>query len=220
MTMKNSPLMECNLSMTIEEWLIYHQRHVIFNQKYKGLKMIKNPFDLITYEEILWEIKPTIVIEIGSSQGGFALWLKDRTQIMRLNTKIVTIDLSGNANRNLNSFKSDNLMCIVGDCNSSDILSKLKNCISKNDVVLIIEDSSHTFENTFRVLENYKKIVTVGSYIIVEDGICDVLNIGPSPGPMKAIEKWINDNKNYMIDRTREKYIMTYNPKGFLKRIR
>lgn len=211
--------LENSLSMTIEEWLRYYQRYIIFNQTYKGLQIKKNPLDLIIYEEILWKIKPTIIIEIGSSQGGSALWFRDRTQIMNLNTKIITIDLNDKASKNLRNFKSKNLICIIGNCNSSEILSKLKDYIFKNDIVLVIEDSSHTFENTFKVLENYKNIVTVDSYFIIEDGICDILNIGPLPGPMKAIEKWIINNPNYIIDRTLEKHIVTYNPKGFLKRV-
>lgn len=213
--------MENNLSMTMEKWIRYHQS-IIFKQEYKGLQMIKNPLDLTVYEEILWRIKPTVIIEIGSKQGGFTLWLKDHAQIMKLNAKIISIDLTTNARQNLDVMKDigNNLICLVGNCNSPEILSELKRYILKNDIVLAIEDSSHTFDNTLRVLENYKEIVTVGSYLIVEDGICDVLNIRPVPGPMKAIEKWILNNPNYVIERGWEKYIVTYNPKGYLKRLR
>ena len=181
--------------------------------------MIKNPFDLISYEEILWEIKPDIIIEIGSAHGGFALWLADRMKNINLHAKIVSVDLEDNAKKNLAAFKLKNIVCLVGDCNSQRIVDDIKSIIKPKDSVLLIEDSSHTYSNTLAVLNNYKEIVSIHSYLIIEDGICDVLHIGDIPGPMKAVEDWIEKNPNYQIDREQEKYIMTYNPKGYLKRI-
>lgn len=217
----NKPNMEDSLSMSVKEWLYYHQNNVHFNQKYRGLNMIKNPFDLVIYEELFWEIRPTVVIEIGNRYGGFSLWLKDRMKLVGIDGKIITIDIESLADGNFNEFKSDKFISIIGDCNSEDTVAKVKSYISKDDVVMIIEDSSHTFDNTFRALEKYKDIVTVGSYLIIEDGICDIIDLGVNPGPMKAVEEWIKaNNENFEIDRSRERYIMTYNPKGYLKRLK
>jgi len=212
--------LENSLEMTLEKWLYYHQNNLHFNQKYRGLNMIKNPFDLVVYEEIIWELKPTVIIEIGNMHGGFSLWLSDHMKMVGINGKIITIDLSSGGDKNLHDFKSDKFISIIGNCNDYEVVNKVKGYINKNDVVLIIEDSAHTFDNTFSVLENYKDIVTVGGYLVIEDGICDLLDLGINPGPMKAVEKWIENNSNFEIDRSRERYIMTYNPKGYLKRIK
>lgn len=206
--------------MTIEEWLRYHQSDLHFAQRYRGLTMIKNPFDLVVYEEILWEIKPTVIIEIGNAFGGFALWLSDRMKMIGQECRIITIDLSTQGDTNLEHYKSDHFISIVGDCNDPNVIEKVGALITPEDVVFIIEDSSHTFDNTFNALENYKKFITPGSYFVIEDGICDVLNIEPCPGPMKAVEAWAPSNPEFAIDRSRERYIMTYNPKGYLKRLR
>jgi len=205
--------------MSIEDWLRYHQEKLHFKQSYRGLQMIKNPFDLIVYEEILWEVKPTIIIEIGTSQGGFTLWLRDRMKMIGAENKIITVDLDSAGNNNLRESLSDRFISLVGDCNSPEIIEQIKSNITPQDIVLVIEDSSHTYENTLKVLDNYKSIVTIDSYLIVEDGICDVLNLEIVPGPMKAVESWIVKNPNFEIDRGRERYIMTYNPKGYLKRV-
>jgi cephalosporin hydroxylase len=212
--------LEDSLSMSLNEWLYYHQNSLHYNQKYRGLNMIKNPFDLVVYEEILWELKPTIIIEIGNAFGGFSLWLSDRMKMIGVDGKFITIDLSSGGDNNLQDFKSDKFVSIIGDCNSFETINKVKSYIREDDKVLIIEDSAHTFDNTFKVLENYKDIVTIGSYLIIEDGICDILDLGIKPGPKSAVEEWIKNNSNYIIDRDREKYIMTYNPKGYLKRIK
>jgi len=211
--------LENSLEWSVEKWLRYHQDNLHFIQKYRGIQMIKNPFDLVVYEEILWDVKPDVVVEIGSANGGFTLWLADRMKIINPGARIISVDLIDQPNKNLRKFNYKNIECLIGDCNSSEILDKIRSLIKTEDRVLVIEDSAHTFDNTFKVLENYKNIVTVGGYFIVEDGVCDVLKIGPVPGPMKAIEEWIVNNKNYEIDRSRERYVMTYNPKGYLKRI-
>ena len=182
--------------------------------------MIKNPFDLIVYEEMLWELKPTVIIEIGNAFGGFSLWLYDRMKLIGIDGKFITIDLASSADISLSRFKSDRFISIVGDCNNPMTVDIVKSYIGQGDTVLIIEDSAHTFDNTFKALENYKDIVTVGSYFIIEDGICDLLDLGIKPGPMSAVERWISGNPNYKIDRDRERYIITYNPKGYLKRIK
>ena len=215
--MENNYL-ENNLSMTLEEWLKYHQNNLHFKQKYRGIQMMKNPFDLIIYEELISKIKPDIIIEIGTSQGGFALWLADRLKLYTKNGKVVTIDLEKAGKENIEKFNYDNIISIIGDCNSLEVINKAKENISESDVVLVIEDSAHTPENTLKVLNNFKDSVTIGSYLIVEDSICDVLKIEFMPGPLEAIEKWIKNNGNYLIDRSCEKYIITYNPKGYLKR--
>lgn len=213
--------LENSLDLTIGEWLYYHQENLHFKQKYRDLKMKKNPFDLVIYEEIIWEIKPNVIVEIGSAFGGFTLWLLDRMRIARIkDPRVITIDLTEIGNSNLKASKEERVTSLVGDCNSDEVIKKVKEQISKKDKVMIIEDSSHTYENTLSVLDNYKEFVSKGSYFVIEDGICDVLDLPISPGPMKAVESWIKKNPQYEIDRERERYIMTYNPKGYLKRIK
>ena len=212
--------LEDSLSMNIRDWLYYHQNNIHFKQQYRGLNMIKNPFDLLVYEEILWKLKPTVVIEIGNAFGGFSLWISDRMKLIGIDGRLITIDLAPGADANLDKFKSDRFISIIGNCNDHRTINKVKTHIGNNDTVMIIEDSAHTFDNTFKALENYKQIVTVGSYFVIEDGICDLLDLGIKPGPMSAVEHWIKDNPDYEIDRTCERYIMTYNPKGYLKRVR
>lgn len=211
--------LENSLDWNIDTWLHYHQDNLHYHQKYRGLQMIKNPFDLVVYEEIFWEIKPTVIIEIGNMNGGFTLWCKDRMNLIGTNGKVITIDLEAKAEKNLKEFESEAFISLIGDCNSSQVLEQVKMNITKTDQVLVIEDSAHTFDNTLKVMQNYSNFVSQGSYLIVEDGICDIIHVGPEPGPLKAIEAWVTTQKNFIIDRSRERYIMTYNPKGYLKRI-
>ena len=95
-----------------------------------------------------------------------------------------------------------------------------KKMIKPKDIVLIIEDSSHEYDNTLQILRKYSDLITKGSYFIIEDGICHHgLDVGPDPGPYEAIETFMSETNSFEIDRSKESFLITWNPKGFLKRV-
>ena len=106
---------------------------------------------------------------------------------------------------------------LEGDaCHNFEQVERL---IAKDETVLVIEDSSHTFDNTLGVLRLYSKLIKVGHYFIVEDGICHHgLEIGPDPGPYEAVEAFIRESGDFEIDRSRERFLLTWNPQGYLRR--
>ena len=92
--------------------------------------------------------------------------------------------------------------------------------LEPSDRVLVIEDSSHTYDNTLAVLRTYSGLTQVGDYFIVEDSICHHgLEVGPSPGPYEAIEAFVAENPAFEINRDCESFVISWNPTGFLQRI-
>lgn len=85
--------------------------------------------------------------------------------------------------------------------------------------VLVIEDSSHTYDNTLAVLRTYSGLTLPGDLFIVEDSICHHgLDVGPNPGPYEAIEAFVQENPAFEVDRSQEALFITWNPKGYLRR--
>jgi cephalosporin hydroxylase len=85
--------------------------------------------------------------------------------------------------------------------------------------VMVIEDSSHTFDNTLGVLRVYSPMVRKGFYFVVEDTVCHHgISVGPFPGPYEAVEAFLKEDPTWYSDRSREAFGITWNPKGFLKR--
>jgi cephalosporin hydroxylase len=100
------------------------------------------------------------------------------------------------------------------------MLPEVRTRIPAGSSVMIIDDSAHSYEHSVKVLEGYADLVTVGHYFIVEDGICHHgLEVGPKPGPYEAVETFIRNHSNFTIDRNKESFGITWNPKGYLKRI-
>ena len=93
----------------------------------------------------------------------------------------------------------------------------------KYKAVMVIEDSSHTYQNTLSVMEKFAPVVTVGSYLVVEDGIIDALGLTKEHdgGPVRAIKEFLPANPNFEIDHRWTDMFgknATFNVNGYLKR--
>lgn len=214
--------LEDNLSMPISELVNQVQNQIINNTTYFGIKTFKNPFDFWIYQEIITEVQPDIIIEIGNFSGGSTLALAHiLDNLGKVDAKVIGIDINHTpVSKKAKEHKKINF--ITG--NAIERVDQVKNFIRKDDVVLVIEDSSHVYEDTLEMLKLYSPLVTKGSYFIVEDSIIsnglDIKYINHNGGPYKAINEFVENNHDFEIDRKREKYILTWNPKGFLKRIK
>lgn len=188
-----------------------------FNVKYKGVPAIKCPFDYVLYQMLLWQVKPDLVIEIGTNKGGSTLYLAD---LLRLIGKgeIHTIDLPDNQEDS--SLRSHPQIKIYkeGYLNyDTTILSGFEN-------ILVIEDGSHTYEDSLAALNKFAPLISKDSYFIIEDGI--VTELGREKefngGPQKAISEFLIKNKSFTVDRKYCDFFgpnTTFNVNGYLKKI-
>lgn len=208
--------MEENLDMPLRKALAVMQDRIMNQTTYWGVKALKNPLDHWVYQELIYENQPDIIIEIGNASGGSTLSLAHICDLLGRG-KIIGIDLSHEGIPD--SVKNHRRITFIeGDaCQRFIDVAKL---IAANDRVLIIEDSSHAYQNTLKVLRTYSVLLKPGDYFIVEDSICHHgLPVGPNPGPYEAIEAFVKENRNFEIDRSRESFLITWNPKGYLRRI-
>ncbi len=208
--------MEEKLDMPLSKILQIIQDSIINQTTYFGVRTQKGPIDAWIYQEIIFETKPDVIVEIGNANGGSALFLAHLCDIIGKG-RIIGIDLS---HKTVSEYVTTHprITLIEGDaCHSFEYVERL---ISKDERVLVIEDSAHTYDNTLNVLRLYSRLIKPGDYFIVEDGICHHgLNIGPNPGPYEAIGAFMNENADFEIDRSRERFLITWNPKGYLRRI-
>ena len=85
---------------------------------------------------------------------------------------------------------------------------------------LVVLDSDHSQAHVEAELEAYAPIVPVGGYVIVEDSNIGQIRSDLMPGPLQAIETFLDGNDEFEIDREREKFLITFNPSGYLRRVR
>ena len=207
--------MEENLDMPLAKVLQVIQERIISKTTYHGIRTLKSPVDFWVYQEIIFEIKPDVIIEIGNYSGGSTLALAHMCDLIG-GGRIIGLDISHDRVPD-QVREHPRITFIEGDaCQSFEHVIKL---ISEGERVLVIEDSAHTFDNTLKVLRTYSGLIKTGDYFIVEDSICHHgLHVGSKPGPYEAIEAFINENTDFEIDRSRESFLITWNPKGYLRR--
>lgn len=209
------PHIENSMTMTLREWMYFHNVMHRHYTKYAGRTVLKNPFDWIVMMDIIQETKPELIIEIGCFDGGFTLWMAHFCQSLGIDTKILGADITTRPTQ----VSHPNIQWITGDIMAASTLAQVEEAAAGSRG-LVIEDSDHKYHVTKRILQDYHKFVAPGSYFVVEDTIVEAMNLPPFPGPLNAVKEFAEANsEGWKIDRTREKYIMTYNPMGYLLRL-
>lgn len=191
------------------------QKRIMEKTSYFGITTYKNPIDFWVYQEIIFEQRPDVIIEIGNCFGGSTLAMAHLLDNMS-HGKIIGIDIS-HAEVSILVKRHPRIILIEGDACS--VYEQAKKLISTQDKVMIIEDSSHSYDNTLNILMKYSSLISPGGYFIVEDGICHHgLDVGPLPGPYDACGDFVRLSDDFEIDRSKESFCITWNPKGFLRK--
>ncbi len=206
---------EC-LDLPLKEVLQIMQDRLMSQSTYFGVQTLKSPTDFWVYQEILFTQQPDVIVEIGNFCGGNLLALAHLCDALGRG-RVIGIDVS-HANVPEVVRSHPRITLIEGD--ACAMFPQVKAQLTASDRVLVIEDSSHTFENTLNILTTYAELIPVEGYFIVEDSICyHGLEVGPQPGPYEAIEAFAANHPQFVIDRSQESFLITWNPKGYLKRV-
>lgn len=184
-----------------------------------GIRSHQNPCDNWAMQEIISEIKPDFIIETGTFYGGTTLFYATILEKVNENGRVITVDINPRI-KEASKFKTfkEKVEVIKGDCVSPEVIDRIAKCV-KGHTVLVTLDSMHTKEHVLKELKLYSNFVSLGSYIVVQD---TRKNFHPEwgPGPIAAVEEFLKTNDNFIIDHSREKFILTWYPSGFLKRIK
>jgi cephalosporin hydroxylase len=187
------------------------------NVSYRGVRYIRCPFDYIMYQMIINEIKPDLIIEVGTNAGGGALYMADIMNNVG-HGEIHTIDIVNMVDNDLVK-NHPRIKRFLGGYQSYDLSQ-----VNGFETVLVIDDGSHTYEDVIASLEKFKNIPSVNSYFIVEDGIIDELGYpNYNGGPLRAIDEFLQSNSDYIIDRRWCDFFgknATFNVNGYLKKIK
>lgn len=183
---------------------------------YFGVQAVKNPGDAWIYQEIVTAMQPDVIIEVGVKHGGGSLMMAHLCDLMGKG-QVIGVDITLNLVHQ-KVFDHPRITLLEGD--ACAMFEQVKSMIGPEDRVLIVEDSAHSYQNTINVLNTYSPLIRVGDYFIVEDSI-NYEGVFPNQdfGVANAITEFVNQG-NFVPDRTKEPYVITWNPRGFLKRIK
>jgi len=182
-----------------------------------GVPIAKCPLDLWICQEIIFELKPDIIIECGTAYGGSALFFASMCDLVD-NGKVITIDIEDREDRP----QHRRIKYLLGSSTSKEIVDDVKGLIRDKNKVMVNLNSEHSKQHVLNELRIYSKLVTNGSYLIVEDTNINGHPVCPDfgPGPMEAVDEFLKENKDFIVDKSKEKFFLTFNPKGYLLKIR
>ena len=218
----------------------------VYNFDWLGRPIIQFPQDIVGVQELVWRIKPDLIIETGIAHGGSlvlsasmlalldvceAIENDELVDIRNSQRKVLGIDIDiREPNRDAIEKHplSSRISMIEGSSIDPDIIRRVKHeAVGFNRIVVFL-DSNHTYEHVLAELEAYSPLVSLGSYCVVFDTFVDDVPKetftnrpwGPENNPKKAVIEFVKNNTNFLIDTTFEnKLMITVAPGGFLQRI-
>jgi cephalosporin hydroxylase len=177
------------------------------NTRWLGIDCLKCPLDLWVYQEILSERRPDVIVETGTSRGGSALFLASICDMLNVG-RVITVDVRpmGPAG---GWPAHPRLEYLTGSSVAPETVQAVHEAVGESRAMVVL-DSDHSHEHVLAELRAYSPLVGPGDYLIVEDT--------NGPGPRAAVDEFLAEVDSFEIDAAREKFYMTHNPGGYLRR--
>lgn len=218
-----------DLSMSLEDQYrlqtLFHEMEVWGNLYWLGIKTQKNPLDMWMFQQVLADVRPDFVIEAGTLYGGSALYYAHMLDGLGLaDARVITIDIEDRSEAvSRHPLWQERVDFIHASSTDAEVVADIRGRVAGSKVVVTL-DSDHRRDHVFAELQAYAPVVPVGSYIVVEDTNMDGIPLYPDfgPGPMAAVDDFLATElgQDFEVDRSREAFLMTFNPRGWLRRVR
>lgn len=207
------------------------RRKYMNNFSWLGRPMIQLPTDTIAMQELIWNIRPDLIIETGVAHGGSVVMSASMLELIG-HGEVIGIDIEIRAH-NLKAIEAHpmatRIKLIEGSSIDEGIISQVEDIAKDKSRILVFLDSNHTHEHVLAELNAYARMVSVGSYVVVFDTFVEDLPEdyewedrpwGKGNNPRTAVWEWLKRNLNFSIDKSLEnKFLVTSAPDGFLRRI-
>jgi len=220
-----------NREKTIEWLMQVSQYNYAYNFKWMGRPIIQAPQDLIALQEIIYDVKPDLIIETGIAHGGSLIFFASMLELIG-HGEVLGIDIdirNHNYEEIVNHPMYKRITMLEGSSIDEKIANKVKSFAKNKKRILVSLDSNHTHDHVLKELELYADLVSVDSYCVVFDTLIEDIpdnfyNDRPwsnGNNPKTAVWKFLEDNDNFVIDKSIDnKLQISAAPDGYLKRVK
>jgi cephalosporin hydroxylase len=190
--------------------------------KWLGIETLQNPNDAWVHQEIIYEVKPDFIVETGTYQGGSAILWAMLLEQANPAGKVITVDIVDHCQRaRRRPIWQERIIFLQGSSTDPQIVDAIKQEV-ENARVLVILDSDHSKPHVLQEMKLYAPLVAKDSYLIVQDTFYDYpppFHPQEGPGPWGAVQDFLATNRDFQIDASRGRLLLTFNPSGYLKRV-
>ena len=216
------------------DWMIHADRYkYTYNYTWMGRPIIKFPNDMVIQQELMWELKPDLVIETGIAHGGSIIFTASMMEMMGIDGEVVGIDVDIRPH-NRTEIEAHPMMKRItmyeGDSVSSVMVEKVKAHAKGRKCVMVILDSLHSHDHVYKELLAYAPLTTLGSYCVLPDTFIEFFPKGyysesrpwdVGDNPHTAMKQYLGETDMFEIDSARtNKAMITETIDGYLKRVK
>jgi len=206
-----------------DSWKYEYQYHF----KWLGRPILQFPQDIIATQELIWKIKPDLIIETGIARGGSIIFSASILELIGKGEVIgIDIDIRTYNKREIEKHKMmERIKMIQGSSISKKVINQVYKIAKNKKKIMVFLDSNHSHKHVLEEMKAYSKLVKKGSYMIVFDTMIEDMpkdffdrpwNVGNNP--KTAVKEFLKINKRFKIDKKIEnKLLITACPDGFLK---
>lgn len=207
--------------VTREFTCLFHdlRKQTFSTTSWLGVPLVKTPNDMIVLQQIIAETRPDLIIETGVYVGGSALLFASVMDGLGIDGKVVAVDIDLAAAQDPVR-EHPKIELIEGSSTDPEIVARIS-AMAEGRRVMVDLDADHRAHHVLEELRLYSPLVTPGCYLIVEDGFLGGRPVRPDavPGPSEALDAWFGEDPPFEADRWHERYLMTQNPRGYLRRL-
>lgn len=186
---------------------------------FEKVPLLKNPLDLWVYQEIIFDLRPSLIIETGTAYGGSALFFARQLEKLGQGS-VVTIDVAPHHELP----RHPRITYLPGSSVDERIVALVTARARAHERVMVVLDSDHSAAHVTAELQAYAPLVTLGQYLVVEDtninGHPVDLHWKGGPGPRAAVDAFLPQYPEFERDVLPERYLLTMHPGGWLRRFR
>ncbi len=181
--------------------------------------LVKTPADILVFQQIIAETRPELIVETGAYVGGSAMLFASIQELLGIDGKVIAVDIDL-------SFINDRVRehprieLIEGSSTDPEIVSRIR-AEAKGKRTMVDLDADHRAHHVLEELRTYSHLVSPNCYLVVEDGWFGGRPVRPDavPGPSEALDAWLAEDPPFESDRWRERFLLTQNPRGYLRRL-
>jgi cephalosporin hydroxylase len=182
--------------------------------RWRGVRVIKFPSDLLIYAQVMFKRQPDVLIETGTAYGGSAMFFGDMMELIGNGGHVYTIDISPRTDKPLP--QHPRVTYIKGSSVDDEIVERVKESIQDKSVMIVL-DSDHSASHVAREMDIYGAMTSVGQYMVVED--CWTHRPGPY-SPYSAVVRYLKEHPEYKQVDLEKQFIFAMTRGGWLRRIR
>lgn len=203
-----------------------------YNFSWMGRPIIQFPQDIVSMQEIIWQVKPQLIIETGIAHGGSLIFYASMLELIGNDGLVLGIDIDIRQHNRLEIEKHPmykRIKMIEGSSTHQDVIAKVYEIAEGKAPILVALDSMHTHDHVLHELQAYSPLVTKDSYLVVFDTVIEDMPIdffqdrpwGRGNNPKTAVWEFLKGNDRFEIDKDIEgKLLITVAPNGYLKCIK